>query len=41
MSRRKKLVQRHAKRLFSKTAGVGQVRRLNMQPVPMRGGFRI
>lgn len=37
--RRKKLVQRHAKKLFSLTAS--RTRAKNVAPVPMRGGFRI
>lgn len=37
--KRKKLVQNHAKKLFSKTAS--RTRSKNLMPVPMRGGFRI
>lgn len=37
--KRKKLVQRHAKRLFSKTAQ--HTRSQNLRANPMRGGFRI
>lgn len=37
--KRKKLVQKHAKKLFTTTAK--QVRPVNLQAVPMRGGFRM
>lgn len=37
--KRHKLIQKHAKRLFSKTAS--HTRSKNLQAVPMRGGFRI
>ena len=39
MAFRSKLTRRGSKRLFSRTAL--NVRRKNLQPVPMRGGFRI
>lgn len=39
MSRRKKINQRKAKKLFSKTAEKTQS--LNLRVRPMRGGFRI
>lgn len=40
MAKRKKLVQRHAKKLFTATAQ--KTNRKNvLQAVPMRGGFRI
>lgn len=37
--RRRKINQRRAKKLFSKTAD--KTRALNLRAVPMRGGFRI
>ena len=37
--KRKKIRQRSAKRLFSKTAD--KTHGLNLRAVPMRGGFRI
>lgn len=37
--RRKKINQRGAKKLFSKTAN--KTKGLNLRAVPMRGGFRI
>lgn len=37
--RRKKLNQKHARKLFSKTAD--KTKALNLRAVPMRGGFRI
>lgn len=39
MAKRKKLVQRHAKKLFSATAQ--KTHKKNLVAVPMRGGFRI
>lgn len=39
MSKRKKLVQKHAKKLFTMTAS--HTRSKNLRAVPMRGGFRI
>lgn len=37
--KRKKLIQKHAKKLFSVTAQ--NIRKKNLIAVPMRGGFRI
>lgn len=37
--KRKKISQRKAKKLFSKTAD--KTRAMNLRAVPMRGGFRI
>lgn len=37
--RRRKINQRRAKKLFTKTAD--KTRALNLRAVPMRGGFRI
>lgn len=39
MKKRKKINQRKAKKLFTKTAD--KTRSLNLRAVPMRGGFRI
>lgn len=39
MKRRRKIRQKKAKRLFSKTAV--KTKGLNLRAVPMRGGFRI
>lgn len=39
MAKRKKLVQKHAKKLFSRTASY--TRSKNLRTAPMRGGFRI
>lgn len=37
--RRKKVSQKKAKKLFSKTAA--KTKGINVAPIPMRGGFRI
>ncbi len=39
MARRKKIRQKKAKRLFTKTAN--KTKNINLRAVPMRGGFRI
>lgn len=39
MARRKKIRQKKAKKLFTKTAS--KTKSLNLRAVPMRGGFRI
>ena len=39
MRKRKKIKQRKARKLFSKTAD--RTRALNLRATPMRGGFRI
>lgn len=39
MKKRKKINQKKAKKLFTKTAD--KTRSLNLRAVPMRGGFRI
>lgn len=41
MSKRKKLVQKHAKKLFSKTASAKNVRPINLIPIVTRGGYRM
>lgn len=41
MSKRKKLNQKHAKKLFTKTASVKQVRPINLIPQVTRGGYRM
>lgn len=37
--KRKKITKKASKRIFRKTAD--RVKKINLQPVPMRGGFRI
>lgn len=39
--RRKKLVQNHAKKLFTATASAKNTRPINLQPTVMRGGYRL
>lgn len=41
MKRRKKLIQRNAKKLFTKTASVKNVRPINLIPMVTRGGYRM
>lgn len=39
MAKRRKMKKRQSKRLFSRTAQ--KVNRRNLQPKPMRGGYRL